>query len=103
MCFRKKEKKEQVSTIDKIKTSQITLCDDATLVTLAKHLLNECPLIIDFSKLDRDGANKSLAFLSGVVYSLSGEVTNLRDEIFLFTYKDAYLDGTLAVYLKKVV
>ncbi|MDR2867653.1 MAG: cell division protein SepF [Acholeplasmatales bacterium] len=101
MCF-KKVKTPEIKTIDKIKTSQISTADDLTLVTLGKFLINESPLIVDFSRLEREGANKALAFLSGVAYALSGEVLNLREEIFLFTTKNSYLDGTLSIYLKKV-
>ena len=47
-----------------------------------------------------DEANKIIAFLSGVVYSINGTAKQLNDNAFLFATKENFLDGSLNEFLK---
>jgi cell division inhibitor SepF len=77
--------------------------DDPYLIKLADQLISGKPLILNFEPLDIDQANKAIAFFSGVVYAISGEIVNVQERVFMFASKDVYEDGTMDEFLKEIV
>ncbi|QWB95283.1 cell division protein SepF [Mycoplasmatota bacterium] len=66
-------------------------------------MINGSPLILNFEPLDIDQANKVVAFFSGVVYAITGEIVHIQEKVFLFANKDVYKDGTIEEFLKEIV
>ncbi len=104
-----KKKKKQESTEEKIPTSEtivfekLSSDEDAYLIKLAEQLMQGKPLILSFDTLDIDQANKVIAFLSGVVYAISGEVVSIREKVFMFADQHVYDDGSMEDFLKEIV
>ena len=90
--------KSEMIVFDKLETD-----DDKYLTSLADQLLDGKPLILNFEPLDIDQANKIIAFLSGVVYAISGEIVNVQEKVFMFATKDVYDDGSMEDFLKEIV
>ncbi len=82
---------------------KLTADDDNYLTGLADHLLKGEPLILNFEMLDIDQANKAIAFFSGVVYAIEGEIVNVQEKVFMFASKDVYNDGSMEDFLKEIV
>jgi cell division inhibitor SepF len=77
--------------------------DDAYLIKLADQMMQGKPLILNFEPLDIDQANKAIAFFSGVIYAISGEIVNVQERVFMFASKDVYEDGSMDEFLKEIV
>ncbi|MDD3067729.1 MAG: cell division protein SepF [Acholeplasmataceae bacterium] len=77
--------------------------DDTYLTSLADKIKNGQPIILNLAPLDIDQANKIIAFLSGVVYALSGDIVNIKEHVFMFAGKDVYDDGSMEEFLKGIV
>lgn len=77
--------------------------DDAYLISFADRLLEGKPLILNFEILEIDQANKAIAFFSGIVYAISGEIVNIKEKVFMFASKDVYDDGSMDEFLKEIV
>ncbi len=105
--FKKKNKEETVeetlSTYDRIVFEKLENDDDKYFMQLADQMIEGAPLIINFEPLDIDQANKALAFFSGVVYAIKGEILHIQDKVFLFANKDVYKDGSMEGFLKEIV
>lgn len=107
--FNKKKKQEQFtnepveSTYDKLIFEKLESDDDHYLTELADQMINGSPLILNFEPLDIDEANKVVAFFSGVVYAITGEIVHIQEKVFLFANKDVYKDGTIEEFLKEIV
>ena len=105
----KKKKKFDDSIEDKtIMSDQIVFeklqsDDDVYLTGLADQMLNGHPLILSFEPLDIDQANKVVAFLSGVVYAVKGEIVIVKEKVFMFATSDVYDDGSMEDFLKDIV
>ena len=91
-----------IPTADRIVCEQLKDDSDKYLTKLASKLIDGCPLILDFEPLDIDPANKALAFFSGVVFAIGGDISSIRDKIFLFSDKNAFADGSLKEYLSQI-
>jgi cell division inhibitor SepF len=92
-----KPKKHELIIFELLKTD-----DDEYITKLAEKLMNGHPLIMNFEALDIDKANKVVAFFSGVVYAIEGEIVPLQSKIVLFASKDCYDDGTMETFIKEV-
>jgi cell division inhibitor SepF len=104
----KKKKKEDVKDEVILKSEMIvfeklTSDDDKFLTALADQMIAGQPLILNFEPLDIDQANKVIAFLSGVVYAIQGEIVNVQEKVFMFAAKDVYEDGSMEDFLKEIV
>lgn len=103
---KKKEKaieEKVVSKSDLIVFEKLTSDDDLYLTGLADQLMGGKPLIVNFEFLDIDQANKAIAFFSGIVYAIKGEIVNIQEKVFMFATKDVYDDGTMDDFLKEIV
>ncbi len=108
MAFGKKKSKNVIDepiekTYDKIIFEKLSSDDDHYLTNLADQMIAGAPLILNFEPLDIDQANKVIAFFSGVVYAITGEIVHIQEKVFLFANKDVYKDGTMEDFLKEIV
>ncbi|PKK94097.1 MAG: hypothetical protein CVV61_01215 [Tenericutes bacterium HGW-Tenericutes-6] len=100
---KKDEVEEKVLKSDQIVFDSLTHDDDPYLTSLADQLKEGKPLILNFEPLDIDQANKVIAFLSGVVYAIEGDIVNVKEKVFMFASKDVYDDGSMEEFLKEIV
>jgi len=91
------------STYDRIIFEKLTSDDDSYLTKLADQMTDGSPLILNFEPLDIDQANKVIAFFSGVVYAIKGEIVHVQEKVFMFANKDVYVDGSMVQFLKDIV
>lgn len=77
--------------------------DDVYLTGLADQMLDGHPLILSFEPLDIDQANKVIAFFSGIIYAVKGEIVNVNEKVFMFAKSDVYDDGSMEDFLKDIV
>ena len=113
MCFRKlfrRNKKEVLSEdifIPEAKSlvSFIQFKDstDETLTKIAEEIKKGIPHILNFELLEIDEANKAMAFLSGVVFAIDGEIYIFRNgQHYMFADKHVYEDGTMEELIKEI-
>jgi cell division inhibitor SepF len=88
---------------DQIIFEKLTSDDDLYLTGLADAMMKGQPLILNFEPLDIDQANKVIAFFSGVVYAIHGEIVNIQEKVFMFAGQDVYQDGSMEDFLKEIV
>lgn len=101
--FKKKKPTEVVvETTENIVFHDLIDASDEILTKLATHIINEEPVIANLESLDIDSANKAIAFLSGVVYAVDGEISNIREKIFLFGHKEVYEDGSMKRFIEQL-
>lgn len=101
-----KKKEEQVTpsvrASDIIEFQELDNASDEQLLAIADGLKKHIPYIINFEKLDIDDINKAIAFLSGLVYALNGEVTIIKEKILLFGDEISFEDGSLKTFLEEL-
>lgn len=100
---RKKEVKETVESVSRIQFEKLEDADDTYLTKLATNMINGAPLIINLEDIDIDGANKVIAFLSGVVYAIEGEIYSIKDKVFLFGNSQVYNDGSIKKLIEELI
>lgn len=102
-CFFKKKKEKQKVEIKPLKSElvifeQLYDAEDETLIDLANKLKRGAPIVLSFSRLNIDDANKAIAFFSGVVYALNGQSIQFggnEGRNILFCDGDLYKDGSM--------
>ncbi|CDR30844.1 cell division protein SepF [Acholeplasma oculi] len=97
---RKKEEKVIIKSSERIIMEQLKNDDDEYITALAKQMMNGAPLILNFDALHVDRANKAIAFISGVVYAISGHIVEINETTYLFGSKDLYQDGSIEEWLR---
>lgn len=105
MCFKLFRKKKQQPTEEDIfvpataslvSFAQLSDASDAALTKIGNDIKNGIPHILNFELIEIDDANKAMAFLSGVVFAIDGEIFAFRDgKSFMFADKNVYDDGTI--------
>src|SRR5690554_6762874 len=100
--FRRKKKKVNIEilTSERIIMEQLKNDDDAYITALAKQMIEGAPLILNFDALHIDRANKAIAFISGVVYAISGHIVEINETTYLFGNKTVYDDQSVEAWLK---
>lgn len=98
--FSKKKKIEIVPTSDLLIMEQLKNDDDKHITELAKKMMDGVPLILNFEGLHIDRANKVIAFITGVVYAVSGHIVEINETTYLFGNQDLYNDGSIEDWLK---
>jgi cell division inhibitor SepF len=94
--FRRRKNKK---AFDKV---EFVLCDkDTDIFKLADRLLVGFPLVVNFEEINEIEANKIITFLSGITYSIDGEIEVIREKIYLFATKKDYRDGSLRKFVKE--
>ncbi|CCV64445.1 predicted cell division protein SepF [Alteracholeplasma palmae J233] len=104
MFFKKKKKQNTnyIKSSDKIIIKQLETDEDSVILDLADKLIDGAPLILNFDLLNVDAANKVIAFFSGVVYTLKGNIETINETVFLFANEEAFLDGSLKRFLENL-
>lgn len=104
--FKKKKREEQLGTaFDRLYNYNYvnTRSIDEQFIELADILISNRPIVINFEGIGSSvEINRAVAFLSGVVYGLNGEVHRLGKETFLFASSAAFSDGSLRYYISDV-
>lgn len=102
--LRKEKKTEEIkkATAELIRFEQLDDAEDTVLTKLATDVINGFPLIVNFESLDIDSANKAIAFLSGIVYAIDGEILNIKEKVYLFGNFEVYLDGSVKKLLEEI-
>ena len=104
--FGRKKKVEQLGTAfdrllnyNYLKNKSI----DEQFIELADVLITHRPVVINFEEISSGHEiDRAVAFLSGIVYALNGEVHRLGAETFLFATEEALKDGSLRYYINDV-
>lgn len=99
---KRKEEKSEIETANKIMFKQLHDVRDSLLTKLATNIINGKPLIVNLETLDVDSANKAIAFLSGVVYAIEGEIESISEKIILFGNSEVYEDGSVKKFLESL-
>ncbi|MDY0346506.1 MAG: cell division protein SepF [Acholeplasma sp.] len=73
--------------------------DDQYITMLARDLIDGNPLVLNFEELAPDPANKIMAFLSGVIFTLEGQITQINKKVFLFAREQEFKDGSLKQFI----
>ena len=63
----------------------VMMDNEIDIYKLADKLLVGDPLMVNFESFDDIESNKILSFLSGVTYSIDGEIEQIQEKIFLFS------------------
>lgn len=93
---------EVIKTSDTIVFQVLDDTTDEVLTKLATHIINSEPVIANLINLDIESANKAIAFLSGVVYAIDGEIVLIKEKIFMFADKEVYEDGSVKELLESL-
>lgn len=91
------------TTYDRLVFEKLESDEDHYLIGLVDQMISGSPLILNFDLLDIDQANKVIAFMSGVVYAIKGEIVHIQEKVFLFANQGVYKDGTIEEFLKQIV
>lgn len=91
------DEKEEIKAIDKVSFQEVK--DPDAGPKLADMLINGVPLVINFEFLAIDDSNKIIAFLAGVLYSINGEVREIKPLVYMFARKIEFMDGSLNDFL----
>ncbi|MDY0278361.1 MAG: cell division protein SepF [Acholeplasma sp.] len=91
------------ATAEKIIFEQLDDAIDSHLTKLATDIINGNPLVVNLESLDIDNANKVIAFLSGVIYAIEGEIYLIREKVFLFGNSEVYNDGSVKKLLEEII
>lgn len=91
---------ESLSTaFDRVIFESLSTDEDAYITSLASELVDGHPLVLNFEELQPDPANKIMAFLSGVIFALEGEIIQINTKVFLFARQQEFKDGTLKQFI----
>ncbi|MGI6787691.1 MAG: cell division protein SepF [Acholeplasmataceae bacterium] len=112
MCFklfRNKKKAGLSEDIFKPETKslveyvQLENSTDETLTKIGEEIQKGNPHILNFELLEIDDANKAMAFLSGVVFAIKGEIYVFRNgRNYMFADQHVYDDGTIEELIKEI-
>ena len=69
---------------------------------IMEQLQDDDELVLNFEKLDLLGANKFLAFFTGVVYALDGKYVKINETTYLFARQEEFKDGSLNDFLSEL-
>ncbi|MBE6567750.1 MAG: cell division protein SepF [Ruminococcaceae bacterium] len=55
------------------------------VVSVAEHLLNHCTVVLDLNDANKDVRRRILDFLSGVAFSIGGQVRRVTENTYIIT------------------
>ena len=94
----KKRNQNALTSFDKIEYMVIKTASDEQVLEISDKILAGYPVLANFENLDKDEANKLLAFVSGVLYAMDGKILKIQVRMFLLARKEEFEDGTLYQY-----
>lgn len=104
--FKKKKREQALGTsFDRLLNYNFTKnrSIDEQFIELADIIIENRPVAINFEEIaSATEIDRAVAFLSGVIYALDGEVHRLGEKTFLFASAVALSDGTINYYVSDV-
>lgn len=101
MNVRKEQKPIQqnvVSLNHPVVQKKITICEPryySEVKEIADLLLNQQAVVLNFVRMEKEEAKKTVDFLMGTIHAINGDMQRIGDEIFLCTPKNIEIDGVL--------
>lgn len=95
-----KRRSSLLTSFDRMEYSIVTEHSNDVLLKICDTVLSGKAVLANFDKIDAEGANEMLSFISGVVYAKEGEIYKLDDKLFLFGRKEEFEDGSLYSYVE---
>ena len=77
----------------KIAIYQPRVYSDAKVI--AKQLLNNKAVIVNFTNVNDQQSKRIVDFLTGAIYAINGEIKRVGDKIFLCTPPKFEIDGSI--------
>lgn len=62
---------------------------------IVASLLQDTPVIIDFSAIDDSQTNRAIDFISGALYAISGNLSKVRDGVYIATPRNYVVEGDI--------
>ncbi len=104
----KESETKPVSTYEATKTSVNTIPSNASMVLfeprsfeeaeeIAKHLKNRRACVVNLHRLQRDFAQRTIDFLTGVVFALDGSIQKIGHNVILCTPKNVNVTGDISL------
>ncbi|MBO6053831.1 MAG: cell division protein SepF [Clostridia bacterium] len=59
--------------------------DSDTASQIANHLLNKCTVVLNLEKTSKEAARRLIDFLTGVAYSINGDLKNIATNAYVIT------------------
>lgn len=100
--YGKNEKSGLLTSFDKMEYYIVQESSDDEMLKLSDIILSHKAVLANFDKLNNSECNYMLAFVSGVVYALDGEVMKIGPKLFLLGGKEEYEDGSLRQYVEDI-
>lgn len=85
------------ATVNKISLFEPRLYADVQ--DIARQLLNQQAVIVNFARIDDETARRIVDFLTGTVFAIDGDIERIGDAIFLCTPKNYEVTGDLSASL----
>lgn len=89
-----------LTSFDQMEYFIVETRSEEDMFRLCDTILSGKAVLANFDKVNANDCNYMLAFISGVVYALDGEVMTLGPRLFLFGGKEQYEDGSLQQYVE---
>ncbi len=104
----KESETKPVSSYEATKTSVNTIPSNASMVLfeprsfeeaeeIAKHLKNRRACVVNLHKLQRDYAQRTIDFLTGVVFALDGSIQKIGHNVILCAPKNVNVTGDISL------
>ncbi len=104
----KESETKPVSSYEATKTSVNTIPSNASMVLfeprsfeeaeeIAKHLKNRRACVVNLHRLQRDFAQRTIDFLTGVVFALDGSIQKIGHNVILCTPKNVNVTGDISL------
>lgn len=101
MNVRKEQKpiQQNVVSLNQPNTQKkITICEPryySEVKEIADVLLNQQAVVLNFVRMEKEEAKKTVDFLMGTIHAINGDMQRVGNEIFLCTPKNVEIDGVL--------
>jgi cell division inhibitor SepF len=95
-------KKATVVSLHTQKQVKVVLCEPQSYeeaASIADHIRNRRPVIVNLHKSPFDQAVRIIDFLSGTTYALSGSMQKLGQQIFLCAPENVDIQGSISEFL----
>lgn len=101
---RKEERRLEVVSAPNNHTIKMAVCKPLTfsdVQQVAEHLCNNQSTVIDLTEISVDDAQRSLDYLSGVVFAINGKASRVGAGIFLFTPANVSIEGAVELMMEQ--
>jgi cell division inhibitor SepF len=95
---------QKSSSINAKNSSKVILVEPRTYseaTEIADHLKNRRAVVVNLQQIDTDQGRQIVDFLSGAVYTISGEIQKIGANIFLCTPDNVEVSGNISALVKE--